>query len=42
MFLMMRCSGYAQAGRMGVRLLSSACRILSSEIIMLNRSAWNR
>ena len=27
MFLMMRCSGYAHASRMGVRLLSSSCRI---------------
>ena len=40
MFLMMRCSGYAQANRMRVKLLSSACRIWSSKMIMLSRSAW--
>ena len=38
MFLMMRCSGYAQANRMRVKLLSSACRIWSSKMIM-SRSA---
>ena len=35
MFLMMRCCGYAQAYRMRVRLLSSSCRMWSSEMIML-------
>ena len=40
MFLMMRCSGYARAGRMHVRLLSSFCRMWSSEMIMLHRGAW--
>ena len=35
MFLMIRCSGYARASRMRVRLLSSSCRIWSSEMIML-------
>ena len=40
MFLMMRCSGYARASRMPLRLLSSSCRMWSSEIIMLYRSAW--
>ena len=39
-FLMMRCSGYARASRMRVRLLSSSCRMWSSEMIMLYRSAW--
>ena len=39
MFLMMRCNGYAQASGLRVRLLSSACRILSSEMIMFYRSA---
>ena len=31
MFLMMRCSGYMR----GIRILSSVCRIWSSEMIML-------
>ena len=35
MLLMMRCSAYAQANRMYVRLLSSSCRMWSSEMIML-------
>ena len=35
MFLMIRCNGYAQTSRMHVRLLSSSCRIWSSEMIML-------
>ena len=35
MFLMIRCNGYAQASIMHVRLLSSSCRIWSSEMIML-------
>ena len=35
MFLMMRCSGYPRARRMRVRLLSSSCRMWSSEMIML-------
>ena len=39
MFLIMRCSGYVLASRMRVRLLSSSCRIWSSEMIMLYRSA---
>ena len=40
MFLMMKCSGYTQARRMRVRLLSSCCKMRSSEMIMLYRSAW--
>ena len=32
MFLMMRCSGYVRAYRVRVRLLSSSCRMWSSEI----------
>ena len=42
MFLMKSCSGYARASRMRVRLLSSSCRMWSSEMIMLYRSAWDR
>ena len=33
-------SGYAGVNRMRVRLLSSSCRMWSSEIIMLYQSAW--
>ena len=40
MFLMIRCSGYARASRMRVRLLSFSCRVWSSEMVMLYRSAW--
>ena len=40
MLLMIRCSGYARANRMRVTLLSSSCRMWSSEMIMLYRSAW--
>ena len=35
MVLMMRCSGYAWASRMRVRLLSYSYRMWSSEMIML-------
>ena len=35
MFSMMKGSGYARANRMRVRLLSSSCRMWSSEMIML-------
>ena len=41
MFLMMRCSGYTRASRVRVRFLSSSCRMWSSEMIMLYRSAWD-
>ena len=40
MFLMMRCSGYVQTSRIRVRLLSSSCRMWSSEMIKLYQSAW--
>ena len=40
MFLMMGYSEYAQASRARVRLLSSSCRMWSSEMIMLYRSPW--
>ena len=39
MFLMMRFSGYARASRIRVRLLSSSCRMWSSEMIMYYWSA---
>ena len=38
-FLMIRCSGYVPARRMRVRSLSSSCRMWSSEMTMLYRSA---
>ena len=31
---------YARASRMRVRLLSSSCRMWSSEMIMLYRNTW--
>ena len=40
MFLTMRCSEYAQGSRIGVRLLSSSCRMWSSMMIMLYRSVY--